>query len=138
MSNEIDFSCIDNLSEKLKELGKKGARIESEALTKGAEVILEDMKRTTAFDDRTKKLREGLKIDKVRTSKGIKSVKIGIQKDDNSEIFYGKFIEFGTKQGSKSIVAKPFMRPAFENKREEAKAVTINIIKEALKWILAS
>lgn len=133
MSNEIDFSCIDNLSEKLKELGKKGARIESEALTKGAEVILEDMKRTTAFDDRTKKLREGLKIDKVRTSKGIKSVKIGIQKDDNSEIFYGKFIEFGTKQGSKSIVAKPFMRPAFENKREEAKAVTINIIKEALK-----
>ena len=67
MSNEIDFSCIDNLSKKIKELGKKGAKIENEALLKGAEVILKEMKKTTAFDDRTRKLRQGLKIDKVRS-----------------------------------------------------------------------
>lgn len=133
MSNEIDFSCIDNLSKKIKELGNKGSKIENEALLKGAEVILKEMKKTTAFDDRTKKLRQGLKIDKVRTQKGVKSVKIGIQKDDNSDIFYGKFIEYGTTNGSRSIVAKPFMRPAFENKKEEAKAVTVNVMKGALK-----
>ena len=133
MSNEIDFSCIDNLSKKIKELGKKGAKIENEALLKGAEVILKEMKKTTAFDDRNKKLREGLKIDKVRTQNGVKYVKIGIQKDDNSDIFYGKFIEYGTTNGSRSIVAKPFMRLAFENKREEAKAITVNVMKGALK-----
>lgn len=133
MSNKIDFSCIDNLSKKINELGKKCSKIENDALLKGAEVIMKEMKKTTAFDDRTKKLREGLKIDKVRTQKGVKSVKIGIQKDDNSDIFYGKFIEYGTNNGNRSIVAKPFMRPAFENKKEEAKAITVNVMKGALK-----
>ena len=103
MSNGIDFSCMDKLSAKLKEMGRKGSRIESEALKKGAEVILEEMKRTSAFSDRSGNLRKGLKIDKVRTQKGVKYVKIGIQKDDNSEIFYGKFIEYGTVNGKRSL-----------------------------------
>lgn len=133
MSNGIDFSCMDKLSAKLKEMGRKGSRIESEALKKGAEVILEEMKRTSAFSDRSGNLRKGLKIDKVRTQKGVKYVKIGIQKDDNSEIFYGKFIEYGTVNGKRSLAPKPFMRPAFEKKKSEALEVTKNVIKGALK-----
>lgn len=133
MSNELDFSCMDKFSTKLKELGRKGSKIENEALTKGAEVILEEMKKTSSFSDRSGKLRAGLKLDKVRTKKGVKSIKIGIQKDDTSEIFYGKFIEYGTVNGSRSLTPKPFMRPAFEKKKGEALEVTKAVIKGALK-----
>lgn len=133
MSNGIEFDCIDNLSKRLKELGKKGKKIQDEALIEGAEVILKEMKKTSAFSDRSGNLRKGLKISKPKTIKGIRAVKIGIQKDDNSDIFYGKFIEYGTTNGKRSIVAKPFMRPAFESKKVEALNVTKNKMKEGLK-----
>jgi HK97 gp10 family phage protein len=132
MSNGIDFSSIEQYKKKLEEMGRKGVRLEDEALTAGAEIILEEMKKTASFKDRTENLRKGLKINKPQKIKGIRTVKIGIQKDDNSEIFYGKFIEYGTSRGKASITAKPFMRPAFENKRGEALKKTREIIRKGL------
>ncbi len=129
MSNEIDFSCILKYQKKLEEMGRRGVKIENEALTAGAEIILKEMKNTSSFSDRTEKLRKGLEISKPQKIQGVKTVKIGIQKDDNSSIFYGKFIEYGTSRG---IVAKPFMRPAFENKRKEALEKTKEVIRKGI------
>lgn len=95
MSNEIDFTCVEDYKKKLEEMGKKSIKLEDKAITAGAEIILKEMKTTSSFSDRTGKLREGLSISKPSKVKGARVVKIGIQKDDNSEIFYGKFIEYG-------------------------------------------
>lgn len=131
--NEIDYSCLNNLEKKLNEMGRKGAKILGEALSEGAEVILDEMKKTSSFSDRTGRLRKGLSISKPSSDKGRKIVKIGINKSDNSEIFYGKFIEYGTTNGKRSIAAKPYMRPALENKRNEALEIAKNKIKDALE-----
>lgn len=130
MSNEIDFSCIEEYKKKLEEMGRKGSQLENKALTESAEIILDEMKKTTRFEDRSGKLREGLKVDKPKKVKGIKTVKIGVTKEDNSEIFYAKFLEYGTSRG---VVARPFMRPAFEKKRKEALKKMENILRGALK-----
>lgn len=133
MSDSINFDCIDNLSEKLKSMGRKGIKIQDRALTKSGEIILNEMKKTSKFQDRTGKLRKGLKISKPKTIKGVRTVKIGIQKDDNSEIFYGKFIEFGTTNGKRSIPPRPYMRPAFEKKKDEALEITKQEIRKGIK-----
>ena len=129
MSTGIDFSCIEDFKKRLEEMGKQGAKLEKRALEEGAKPILEEMERTSSFSDRTGRLRKALKISKVATSKGNKYIKIGIQKDDNSEVFYGKFIEYGTSTG---LIARPFMRPAFERKRKEALEKTKDVIREGL------
>lgn len=35
----IDFSCIDDLQKKLEVMGRKGSKLENEALLAGAEII---------------------------------------------------------------------------------------------------
>lgn len=124
----IDFSCIEDYKKKLEELGRKGARIENKALEESAKPILEEMKKTSSFRDRTGRLRKGLKIDKPKKIKGVKTVKIGITKEDNSEIFYSRFFEYGTSK----MTAKPFMRPALDKKRREAVEKMKEIIRREL------
>ena len=117
---DLDYSCLNDLQKKLTEMGRRGNKIIGEAIEEGGKVILEEMKKTSSFSDRSGRLRNGLSISKPKKEKGQQIVKIGINKDDNSEIFYGKFIEYGTTNGKRSIAAKPYMRPALENKKNEA------------------
>lgn len=128
----LDYSCLNNLQKKLNEMGRKGEKVVGQAIEKGAEPILQEMKKTSSFSDRSGRLRNGLSISKPSKEKGKKIVKIGINKDDNSEIFYGKFLEYGTTNGTRSISAKPFMRPALENKKNEAIEITESEIRKAL------
>ena len=133
MNTELDFSCIDDYRKKLEALGRKGTRIENKALEEGAEPILQEMVKNCPV--RTGKAKKHLTKSKPKKEKGIQIVKIGVQKSDNSEAFYLKFYEWGT---SKQI-ARPFMRPAFENKRKEALEITKGIIREEIrKWILTN
>ena len=145
MRNEIDFSCLNNLQEKLNEMGKKGAKLENKALEASADIILKEM--VNKCPVRTGQARRLKKKSKVKKSKGEKSIKIGIQKEDNSDAYYLKFYEYGTSphsftaggmtKGSKihhtGQVARPFMRPALEKKRKEALEVAVNIMKEVLR-----
>ncbi len=66
---------------------------------------------------KTEKLKKGLKVSGVRKKGGNKFVLAGIQKGDNSKIFYGKFLEFGTSK----MKARPFMGPAYESKKKKQK-----------------
>ena len=127
MSVNLDFSCIEDLQKKLEEMGRKGSKLENEALLAGAEIINKEIIKNAPV--RTGQAKKHLKISKVKKEKGIKIVKIGVNKGDNSKAFYLKFYEYGTSRGQ---IARPFMRPAFERKRKEALEATHKVIKEGL------
>lgn len=126
MSVDLDFSDIEKFQKRLDEMGRKGAILENKALLAGAEVINKEIVKNAP--KRTGHAKKFLKISKVSKEKGIKIVKIGISKGDNSEAFYLKFHEYGTSK----MAARPFMRPAFERKRKEALEAAHKVIKEGL------
>lgn len=117
---------MDNLIRRIEEMGKAGVRVENKALKKAGELIVEEAKNDVNV--KTGKLKEGLKVSGVRKKNGNKFVLAGIQKGDNSKIFYGKFLEFGTSK----MKAQPFMGPAYESKKEEAKEVIKQELRNAL------
>lgn len=143
---EIDSSCIDRLQEKLQELGRKGNAIRDKALMEGAEIINKEIKMKCPVSDSGEHARDFLKVSEPKNEKGRRVVKIGIQKEDNSEAYYLKFYEFGTvahnyKAGGyfkgatvhhPGQVAKPFMRPAFDRKKGEAAEKTKDVIRKEL------
>lgn len=122
----IDFSCIDDLQKKLEVMGRKGSKLENEALLAGAEIINKEI--VNRAPEKIGKAKKHLKISKPKREKGIKVVKIGVNKSDNSEAFYLKFYEYGTSKQP----ARPFMRPAYERKRKEALEKTKEIIRKGL------
>ena len=126
MSVNLDFSDLDKLQKRLDEMGRKGSTLENKALLAGAEVINKEVVKNAP--ERTGHAKKYLKVSKVSKEKGIKVVKVGISKGDNSEAFYLKFHEYGTSK----MAARPFMRPAFERKRKEALEKTYEVIKEGL------
>jgi len=125
---EIRMDGVDALIEKLNAINANMSKITNTALKAAAVPVLQDAKGTSAFTDRTGKLRRLLKTSGVKTKDGIKYVLVGIDKSDNSQIFYGKFLEFGTTKMS----ARPFLQPALEKNKS-----TVNeIIKDTLKAAL--
>ncbi|NFD96363.1 HK97 gp10 family phage protein [Clostridium botulinum] len=122
----MELDGLDELIRKVQDMGKAGTRIENAALKKAGELIVEEAKNNVPF--RKGKLKEGLKVSGVRKKNGNKFVLAGIQKGDNSKIFYGKFLEFGTSK----MKARPFMGPAYESKKEEAKEVIKDELRKGL------
>jgi HK97 gp10 family phage protein len=128
MSTDIKFEGMSELIEKLESKNARFNSIENMALKLGAEPILEDTKNTNSFKNRSGNLKKALAVGKIKTKNGVKSIKIGVSRGDNSSAYYGKFIEFGTSK----MPAKPFIEPAFEKHKGEA----IEIIKQEIKGAL--
>lgn len=126
MNVDFDFSDINKLQKRLDEMGRKGSILENKALLAGAEVINKEIIRNAP--ERTGHAKKYLKVSKVTKEKGVKVVKVGINKGDNSEAFYLKFHEYGTSK----MVARPFMRPSFERKKKEAFEKTHEVIRNGL------
>nr|WP_269205805.1 HK97-gp10 family putative phage morphogenesis protein [Clostridium botulinum] len=122
----MELEGMDSLIRKLEDMGKAGTRVENKALKKAGQIIVDEAKNNVAV--RTGKLKEGLKVSGVRKKGGHKFVLAGIQRGDNSKIFYGKFLEFGTSK----MTSKPFMAPAYESKKDEAKEIIKQEIKNAI------
>ncbi|OAA94086.1 MULTISPECIES: HK97-gp10 family putative phage morphogenesis protein [Clostridium] len=129
MSVDVELTGISELIEKLQATNAKFNSVENKALKAGARPILDDMKTTKAFKDRSGDLRDDLSIGSIRSKNGIKSIQIGIDKNDISAVYYGKFIEFG----SSHEVAKPFIQPAYERHKKEAVEIIKEEIRQALK-----
>ena len=127
--DNIELSGVDEILNKLQKIGANISRFENKALKNAAEPVLDDAKATSAFHDRSGKLRRGLKISGIKTKDGIKYVLVGVDKSDNSEIFYGKFVEFGTTKMS----ARPFLGPAYEKNKREIVETIKDTLKEGLK-----
>jgi len=130
---EIELQGMQELLNSLTELGSRGARIENKALLAAAKPILDEAILNAPV--RTGNGVAGLKISRVKTKGDTKHVLIGIEKADMSEIFYMKFIEFGSSahriivngvgRNHPGTTARPFLGPAYESKKDEA----ISILK---------
>ncbi|HBF4428992.1 HK97-gp10 family putative phage morphogenesis protein [Clostridioides difficile] len=142
MSVEITTEGFDAILSKIESMGKSGDKLLNEAVKAGGNVILQDA--LPRVSKRSGKLKDGLKVSGVKKKGGTKYVLVGITKEDNSKIFYGKFLELGAsahqipiKKGKKKgriinhpgVSSKPFLAPAYESKKDEAK----NVMKEILK-----
>lgn len=126
---DIELKGVDQILDKLNQMGANITRLENKALKNAAQPVLEDVKVTNAFNDRSGRLRKGLKISSVKKKEGVKYILVGVDKSDNSKIFYGKFLEFGTSK----ISARPFLQPAYEKNKEEIQKTIAETLKEGLK-----
>ncbi len=125
------FEGGDELIEKLKEMGRRGTSAANRALRQAAEPILEEAVRNVDSKLRRESGKgvAGLKVGRIVTRGGRKVILIGIDRGDISEVYYMKFHEFG----SSHEVARPFLRPALQAKREEA----YGILRDELKGVIA-
>jgi HK97 gp10 family phage protein len=126
---DIELTGVDEILNKLQQIGINISRLENKALKNAAEPVLEDGKSTNAFNDKSGKLRKGLKISNIKNKEGMKYVLVGVDKSDNSKIFYGKFLEFGTSK----ISARPFLQPAYEKNKDNIQQTIAETLKEGLK-----
>ena len=126
---EISLQGVDEIIAKLNAINANVNKLTNTALKAAAVPVLEDAKATTEFKDRTGKLRELLKTSSVKTKDGVKYVLVGVDKSDNSEIFYAKFLEFGTSR----MAARPFLGPAYERNKHKILDIIRDKMKEGLK-----
>jgi HK97 gp10 family phage protein len=126
---DIELTGVDEILNKLQQVGTNISRLENKALKNAAGPVLEDAKATNAFNDRSGNLRKGLKISNVKNKEGVKYILVGIDKGDNSKIFYGKFLEFGTSK----MPARPFLQPAYEKNKNTIQKNIAEALKEGLK-----
>ena len=124
---DIELTGVDEILNKLQQMGANISRLENKALRNAAEPVLEDAKANVPV--RTGKLKKGLKITNVKKKEGVKYILVGVDRGDNSEIFYSKFIEFGTSKMS----ARPFLQPAYEKNKDNIQKTIANTLKEGLK-----
>ncbi|WP_219716773.1 HK97-gp10 family putative phage morphogenesis protein, partial [Clostridioides difficile] len=89
MSVEITTEGFDAVLSKIESMGKSGDKLLNEAVKAGGNVILQDA--LPRVSKRSGKLKDGLKVSGVKKKGGTKYVLVGITKEDNSKIFYGKF-----------------------------------------------
>lgn len=125
MGVEIDLSGISDLVQELELKVTNASKVENEALQEAIEPILQDAKQTTAFIDRSGKLRKSLSKSKVASKNGIKSIKA------ESDSPHAKVVEFG--HSGKTAAPHPFLQPAFERHKKEAQEILKNKLREALK-----
>ena len=124
---EIELKGVQEILDRLQVVGANIGKLENKALMNAAEPVLQDAISNVLVD--TGKLKEHLNVGKVRKKDGVKYIDVGISKSDNSKVFYGKFIEFGTTK----IAAKPFLGPAIERNKAKVEAIIAETLKEGLK-----
>jgi len=122
----MELEGMEQIMKRVEEMGKAGERAENKALKEAGNLINEEIKdrAPTSSSPRQPKgktqmwrtgqhAKELLKVSGVRSKNGMKYA------------FYLKFKEFGSSKEA----AHPFMGPAYESKKEEAKEV----MKEELR-----
>ena len=115
----LETEGLEELINAVQRMGSEGRKIENKALKKAGAVMKEAIQNEAPV--RTGKLKESITVSGVKTKDGVKYVEVGPGKD----VYWGKFIEFGTVK----LRAKPFMAPGYENAKERA----METIKEELR-----
>lgn len=123
----IELKGIQEIVDKLQAIGANVSKLENQALKNAAEPVLEDAK--TNVPVKTGKLKKGLMISNISKKDGIKRIMVGLDRGDNSEIFYGKFVEFGTSKRA----AHPFLQPAYEKNKEIIKDKISETLRTGLR-----
>lgn len=130
MSTSMELEGMDAIISRIESMGRAGIKLEGQALKIAGNLIVEEAKNMLESNGsvRSGKLKDGLKVSGTRKKGNKKYVQVGIQKGDNSNIFYGKFLEWGTSKMS----ARPFLGPAYSSKKDEAKKIILNQLKQGL------
>lgn len=116
----LELHGMEELMNKLEDIGKKANKITKTALEKGIEPILNETKATSAWSDKTGELRSKIEASKVKTKKGSKVIQVGVWNLDRAY-----YLEYGTSK----MRARPYLNPSFQLKKGEAQ----NIIKAEIK-----
>jgi len=127
VADSKNLTGFKEFAKALRELGPRVGRKHLRASTaKGAAVIRKEARALAPVD--TGEMRKDIQIKRERTSGdnvasysvytrgGKRSRLAGKARNVDKDSFYWKFVEFGTVR----MAAQPFMRPAFEAKKEEA------------------
>ncbi len=130
MSSSIELDGMERIISRIEAMGKAGVRVENNALKVSAQLIVDEAKNNLKRNGmiRTGNLIAGLKVSGIKRKGNKKYIQAGIQKGDNSKIFYGKFHEYGTSK----MAARPFLVPAYESKKDEAKQIIMNELRRGL------
>lgn len=141
MSDTAKLEGFKELAEALRELGPRVARNTlRRAVSAGAVVIRNDARSRAPVD--TGEMKKDIQVKRERDNRGLmvanysvfvrtgkKSRLSGAKRDVNKDSFYWRFVEFGTAK----MAAQPFMRPAFEAKKEEAVARIGEVLDQGIQ-----
>ena len=119
---DMKLEGIENLLAEIEKLGKTGSRIENKALREAGDVVKETIQKETPI--RSGKLKESINVSRVKNKDGAKHVEVGPNKD----VFYSRFVEFGTVK----MKANPFMARGYETSKENAMETIEKSLKEGL------
>lgn len=125
MGINFELEGIDELIDRAEQLyGNVDNAMDAYLLAYG-NVILEEEQRLVRVD--TGKTQKALKVSKVKTKRGIKSVWIGDVDKKRGPIPW--YLEYGNSKGNKF----PFMRPAAYRKKAEGMEKGLEAFEEALR-----
>jgi HK97 gp10 family phage protein len=123
----LHLEGAEELNRALREIGGRvGGLLLRKAAEAGAEVIAEEARKNAPRDSGD--LAEGIDVVAGQIQQGRAQMNIGVGKHE----WYGLFSEFGTVK----MPAKPFLRPAFDTKSEEATKRVGDVLREALAGVL--
>jgi HK97 gp10 family phage protein len=111
---------MDELLQRLEQLGEQAEAVKKTALEEGAEVIRAEIESNTKRSN----ISHDHMADGIITNIKEDVAVIG----PGAEFYYAHFLEFGTKK----MAAQPFMGPSFERKKEAAKEKMAEVIRQEL------
>ena len=118
----IELEGMQELLNRLEEMGKEGKKIENAALKKAGEVLQEEIQKEAPTDSGN--LKDNIEVGKIKKNKEGSYVQVGT----NDKSWYGKFVEFGTTKMS----ANPFMSRAYQSKKEEIQETIADEVRKGL------
>lgn len=146
ITTDLDFSGLADLSRDLEILSKAESRqVLRRAVRAGAELVAEEVANTAPVQ--TGKLKRNIVVLFGKGAQGtavagvhIRGVNPDTGNSDNkmkasspNNAFYWRFLEEGTSKMS----AKPFVRPAFDSKQEEASKAAFEEMLKALDEVMS-
>ena len=124
MPKEVQIQGLDGLLDKFEALDTKVAKQSlRKALKAGGDVFKQEI--VTRAPQRTGQLKaEIASLTSINANEGTGAVSVGPLK----HAFYGEFAEFGTRHQP----AKPFIRPAFDQKADDALTAFTDVLRDAV------
>jgi HK97 gp10 family phage protein len=119
LASELTFSGMDELLQRLEQLGEQAEAVKKTALAEGAEVIRAEIESNTKRGKDNDHMADHI-VTIIEEEKAV----IGPE----SKYFYSHFLEFGTSK----MPAQPFMGNSFERKKEAAKEKMAEVIGREL------
>ena len=122
MAGNVTLEGMDEILDRLKELGQRAAPAENKAIYAGAEIVRDNASRRAPRSSEAKEhLADNIVISEPKQDENGKYVEVG----PKAPFFYGKFLEYGTSK----MTARPFMGPA----QAESKKQALETIRQTLK-----